>query len=66
MGEFGATALIARPEYPTMPVLIYRLLAQPGALTYGQAMALSTLMMLFTGGGMLLIERLRIADVGEF
>ncbi|HRN50831.1 MAG TPA: iron ABC transporter permease [Anaerolineales bacterium] len=66
VGEFGATALIARPEYPTMPVLIYRLLAQPGALTYGQAMALSTLLMLFTGGGMLLIERLRIADVGEF
>ncbi|QYK51054.1 MAG: iron ABC transporter permease [Anaerolineales bacterium] len=66
VGEFGATALIVRPEYPTMPVLIYRLLAQPGALTYGQAMALSTLLMLFTGGGMLLIERLRIADVGEF
>ncbi|UYN92656.1 MAG: iron ABC transporter permease [Anaerolineales bacterium] len=66
VGEFGATALIARPEYPTMPVLIYRLLAQPGALTYGQAMALSTLLMVFTGGGMLLIERLRIADVGEF
>ncbi len=66
VGEFGATALIARPEYPTMPVLIYRLLAQPGALTYGQAMALSTLLMVFTGGGMLLIERLRIADIGEF
>jgi len=66
VGEFGATALIARPEYPTMPVLIYRLLAQPGAITYGQAMALSTLLMLFTGGGMLLIERLRIAEVGEF
>lgn len=66
VGEFGATALIARPEYPTMPMLIYRLLAQPGALTYGQAMALSTLLMVFTGGGMLLIERLRVADVGEF
>jgi thiamine transport system permease protein len=66
VGEFGATALIARPEYPTMPVLIYRLLSQPGALTYGQAMALSTLLMLVTAGGMLLIERLRIAEVGEF
>lgn len=66
VGEFGASALIARPEYPTMPVLIYRLLAQPGAVTYGQAMALSTLLMLFTGAGMLLIERVRIAEVGEF
>jgi thiamine transport system permease protein len=66
VGEFGATALIARPEFPTMPVLIYRLLSQPGALTYGQAMAMSTLLMLLTAGGMLVIERLRIAEVGEF
>jgi thiamine transport system permease protein len=66
IGEFGATALIARPEHPTIPVLIYRLLAQPGALTYGQAMALSTILMLVTAGGMLAIEKLRIAEVGEF
>ncbi len=66
VGEFGATALIARPEFPTIPVLIYRLLAQPGSLTYGQAMALSTILMAFTGLGMLAIERLRIAEVGEF
>lgn len=66
IGEFGATALIARPEYPTIPVLIYRLLSQPGALTYGQAMALSTILMLLTGGGMLAIERLRVAEIGEF
>jgi thiamine transport system permease protein len=66
IGEFGASALIARPEFPTIPVLIFRLLSQPGALTYGQAMALSTILMLFTGGGMLLIERLRVAEVGEF
>ncbi|MEX1071801.1 MAG: iron ABC transporter permease [Anaerolineales bacterium] len=66
IGEFGATALIARPEFPTIPVLIYRLLSQPGTLTYGQAMALSTILMLVTAGGMLAIERLRIAEVGEF
>jgi hypothetical protein len=29
-------------------------------------MALSTILMIFTASGMLLIERLRIADVGEF
>lgn len=66
IGEFGATAMIARPEYPTIPVLIYRLLSQPGALTYGQAMALSTILMLVTGGGMLAIEKLRVAEIGEF
>jgi len=66
IGEFGATALIARPEFPTIPVLIFRLLGQPGAQRIGQAMALSTILMLVTGGGMLLIERLRIAEVGEF
>jgi thiamine transport system permease protein len=66
VGEFGATAMIARPEFPTIPVLIYRLLSQPGALTYGQAMALSTILMMLTAGGMLAIERLRVAQVGEF
>ena len=66
LGEFGATALIARPEYPTIPVAIYRFLSQPGALNYGQALALSTLLMLLTAVGMLAIERFRIADVGEF
>ncbi len=66
LGEFGATAMIARPEYPTIPILIYRLISQPGALNYGQAMALSTILMLITAGGMLVIERIRIADIGEF
>jgi thiamine transport system permease protein len=66
MGEFGATALIGRPEYPTIPVAIYRFISQPGGLNYGQALALSTILMLTTVGGMLLIERLRIADVAEF
>lgn len=66
MGEFGATALIARPEYPTIPIVIYRFISQPGALNYGQAMALSTILMVVTASGMLLIERFRIAEVGEF
>jgi thiamine transport system permease protein len=66
LGEFGATALIARPEYPTMPVVIYRLISQPGALNYGQGLALSTILMAVTAAGMLAIERFRIAEVGEF
>jgi thiamine transport system permease protein len=66
LGEFGATALIARPEYPTIPVVIYRFISQPGAINYGQALALSTILMAVTATGMLAIERFRIADVGEF
>ncbi len=66
LGEFGATALIARPEYPTVPVMIFRYLGQPGGLNYGQALALSTILMGITAIGILAIERLRIADVGEF
>lgn len=66
MGEFGATALIARPEYPTIPLAIYRFISQPGALNYGQALALSTILMVITAIGMIAIERFRIADIGEF
>jgi thiamine transport system permease protein len=66
MGEFGATSLIVRPEYPTIPVAIYRFISQPGALNYGQALALSTILMLVCAVGMLAIERFRIGDVGEF
>jgi len=66
MGEFGATVLIARPETPTLPVAIYRFLGQPGALNYGQALAMSTLLMLICAAGMLAIERFRVGDVGEF
>jgi thiamine transport system permease protein len=66
VGEFGATALIGRPEYPTIPVAIFRFLSQPGGINYGQALALSTILMVVTAFGMLLIERLRITDVAEF
>jgi thiamine transport system permease protein len=66
LGEFGATALIARPEYPTIPLVIYRFISQPGATNYGQALALSTILMVLTAGGLMVIERMRIADVGEF
>jgi len=66
LGEFGATALIARPEYPTIPLAIYRFISQPGAMNYGQALALSTILMIVAASGMLLIEKLRIAEIGEF
>lgn len=66
LGEFGATALIARPEYPTVPLVIYRYLSLPGALNYGQALALSTILMCICAAGILTIERFRIGGIGEF
>ena len=59
MGEFGATLFIARPDTPTMPIAIFRFLVQPGALNYGQALAMSTLLMLVCTIGFLIIERFR-------
>jgi thiamine transport system permease protein len=66
LGEFGATLLLYQPRYPTMSVVIYRALSQPGLLNYGQALAMSTLLMGVCLLGLLLIERLRVGDVGEF
>ncbi len=66
MGEFGATLLLYLPEYPTMPLVIYRFIGQPGLANYGQALAMSTLLMLVTALGFVAIERLRIGDIGEF
>jgi thiamine transport system permease protein len=66
LGEFGATALISRPEYPTIPIAIYRFLSQPGGLNYGQAMAMATLLMVLAGAGIFLIERSRLPGAGEF
>jgi thiamine transport system permease protein len=66
LGEFGATSLLARPEYPTVPVAIYRFISRPGGLNYGQALALSTILMGVCLAGMLAIERFRILGAGEF
>ncbi len=66
MGEFGATLLIARPEYPTIPLAIFRYLGQPGALNYGQALAMATILMAVTAAGFFIIDRLRYREFGGF
>lgn len=58
MGEFGASAFVTRPHTPTMPVAIFRFLGQPGDLNYGQAMAMSSILMLVTCSGFWLIGKL--------
>ena len=65
LGEFGATSFLARPEYPTLPVAIFRFLSQPGALNYGQAMAMATLLMLVCALSILVLERFRLPEGGD-
>ena len=65
-GEFGATLLITRPEYPTIPVAIERFLSQPGGLNYGQAMAMATILMALTTVSILLIEKFRLPNNNDF
>ena len=66
LGEFGATLFIVRPDYPTLPVVIYRLLGQPGPQNFGGAMAASVILMVLTGLAILGIERFRVGSVGSF
>lgn len=66
LGEFGATVFIARPDNPTLPVAVARLLSRPGELNYGQAMALSTILMVVCAAALLVLERLRTDRTGEF
>ena len=68
MGEFGATSFIVRPnsEFLTMPIAIQRYLGQPGALNFGQALAMSSILMLICATGFIAIERFRYSDIGEF
>lgn len=58
LGEFGATSFLARPDIPTLPIVITRLLGQPGALNFGQAMAAGTILLLLTGSAILAFEHL--------
>jgi thiamine transport system permease protein len=66
MGEFGASVLLVRPEFTTMPVAIFQLLGQPGELNIGQALAMSSLLMAVVALGFIAIERFRYRDVGGF
>ncbi|HZL01930.1 MAG TPA: iron ABC transporter permease, partial [Cellulomonas sp.] len=67
LGEFGATSFLARPDAPTLPVVIFRLIGRPGARNYGMALAASVVLAVLTAGIMAVAERLRgSADGSEF
>ncbi len=63
LGEFGATAFLARPDAPTLPTAIVRLLGRPGADNIGMAFASAVLLATVTGLIMFIAERSR--RVGE-
>jgi thiamine transport system permease protein len=66
LGEFGATAFVARPDYPTVPIAIFRLLSIPGETSLAAALALSTVLMALTGIVVVGLERSRAGIVGGF
>jgi len=66
LGEFGATLLLQRPQYATMPVAIFQALGRPGQANLGQALAMAVILLLVTAAGFLLIERFRYQELGEF
>lgn len=66
LGEFGATSFLARDDSPTLPVVIYRLIGNPGEMNYGMALAASVVLATATAGVMLAVERLRVPSVGAF
>jgi len=66
LGEFGATLLLRRREFSTMPVAIFESLGRPGAANLGRAFAMATILLVVTAVGFLVIERLRYRDIGEF
>jgi len=49
-----------------MPVAIFRFLGRPGTVNYGQALAMSTLLMLVCTVGFLVIEHFRVGGLQEF
>lgn len=66
LGEFGATSFLARPDRPTLPVVIFRLIGRPGADNLGMAFAACVLLGAMTAAVMALAERLRSGAAGEF
>ena len=66
LGEFGATVFVARGDTPTLPIAIFRLLGQPGALNFGRAMAMSVVLMVVTVAVVVTVDRAKVGDLGAF
>lgn len=58
LGEFGATSFLARPDRPTLPIVIFRLIGRPGAENHGMALAASVVLATLTAAVITVAERL--------
>ncbi|MDE0572298.1 iron ABC transporter permease [Demequina sp. B12] len=65
LGEFGATSFLARPDRPTLPTAIFRLLGRPGLENMGMAFAAAVLLAFLTAGIMMTSERMRTTVGGD-
>lgn len=59
LGEFGATSFLARPDAPTLPVVVFRLIGRPGLESQGMGMAAAVVLALGCAVVMALAERVR-------
>lgn len=76
LGEFGATSFLSRPDRPTLPVVIYRLIGLPGGDNFGMAIAASVVLAAVTvlvvagverlGAGRLGVDRQGVGTMGAF
>ncbi len=57
LGEFGATAFLARGSRPTVPVAIERLMSRPAGAGFGQAMALSCVLVVICAVVVMVVDR---------
>jgi thiamine transport system permease protein len=58
LGEFGAATFLARPDSPTVPVQISKLLTRPGEQAYATAAVLSVTLIIATLTLMLIVDRM--------
>lgn len=57
LGEFGATAFLARAGDPTLPVVIFRLISRPTPTDQGMAMAAAVILATLAAAIMVVVER---------
>jgi thiamine transport system permease protein len=57
---------VGRPAAPTLPIVVSRLLGQPGDAAFGAAMAASCILMLLVAVAVLVGDRARAGEYGAF
>lgn len=66
LGEFGATVFVARADWPTLPVAIFRFLGRPGAENQSVAAALAVCLAALTAAAALALDRTASGRRGPF